>query len=123
MPDVSAKSPAGQSSPPLSLDPAQVKISQRLETLKTTESGLTAAEAARRLAEYGPNALEDKTESKWRRLLNYFWGPLPWMIEAAALISPCAATGRISPWSRVFCSTTPRSASGRTTRRPTRSLR
>ena len=56
MPDVSAKPPAGQSSPALSLDPAQVKISQRLETLKTTESGLTAAEAARRLAEYGPNA-------------------------------------------------------------------
>jgi H+-transporting ATPase len=87
MPDVSAKPPAGQSSPALSLDPAQVKISQRLETLKTTESGLTAAEAARRLAEYGPNALEDKTESKWRRLLNYFWGPLPFLIEAAAVIS------------------------------------
>ena len=85
MPDASAKSPAGQSSP--SQDPIQAKIAQRLESLKATKDGLTAAEAAQRLAEYGPNAIEDKTESKWRRLLRYFWGPLPFLIEAAAVIS------------------------------------
>ena len=81
MPDASATSSA------FSLDPTQVKIAQRLEALKTSENGLSSAEAAQRLAEYGPNAIEDKTESKWRRLLNYFWGPLPFLIEAAAIIS------------------------------------
>ena len=87
MPDASANSSAGQSSPGFSLDPTQVKIAQRLEALKTSESGLTSAEAARRLTEYGRNAIEDRTESKWRRLLKYFWGPLPFLIEAAAVIS------------------------------------
>ncbi len=86
MTDVSVKAPARESSPTPSQD-AQTKIAQRLEALKTTKDGLTAAEAARRLAQYGPNALEDKTESKWRRLLQYFWGPLPFLIEAAAVIS------------------------------------
>ncbi|MBM3623795.1 MAG: HAD-IC family P-type ATPase, partial [Alphaproteobacteria bacterium] len=81
MPDASANSSA------FSLDPTQVKIAQRLEALKTSENGLTSAEAAQRLAEYGRNAIEDKTESKWRRLLDYFWGPLPFLIEAAAIIS------------------------------------
>ncbi|MBI1980529.1 MAG: plasma-membrane proton-efflux P-type ATPase [Methylocystis sp.] len=87
MPDASANSSAGQSIEAASHDPTQAKIAQRLEALKTTKEGLTTAEAARRLVEYGRNAIEDRTESKWRRLLNYFWGPLPFLIEAAAAIS------------------------------------
>ncbi len=49
--------------------------------------GLSSDEAARRLAQYGPNALEDKQVSILRRLLGYFWGPIPWMIEVAATLS------------------------------------
>lgn len=49
--------------------------------------GLSSDEAARRLAQYGPNALEDKQVSILRRLLGYFWGPIPWMIEVAAALS------------------------------------
>lgn len=86
MTDGGAKAPARESSPSNSQD-AQTKIAQRLEALQATRDGLSAAEAAHRRAQYGPNALEDKTESKWRRLLNYFWGPLPFLIEAAAVIS------------------------------------
>ena len=48
---------------------------------------MSAKEAASRLARYGRNAIEAHTESKWHKLATYFWGPLPWMIEAAALIS------------------------------------
>ena len=59
--------------------------------------GLTAAEASARLEQYGPNALAEKRTSTLHRLTRYFWGPIPWMIEAAAILSPCWATGRTSP--------------------------
>ncbi len=49
--------------------------------------GLTAAEAARRLAQFGPNALQEKKVTLLDRLKRYFWGPIPWMIEAAAVLS------------------------------------
>jgi len=49
--------------------------------------GLTSAEAARRLQQYGPNALQEKKVSFIKMLLGYFWGPIPWMIEVAAILS------------------------------------
>ncbi len=51
------------------------------------EKGLTRAEAKARLAKYGPNEIAEKRQSVLRQLLSYFWGPIPWMIEAAAVLS------------------------------------
>jgi H+-transporting ATPase len=51
------------------------------------KAGLSADEAAKRLAQYGPNALEEKKKSEFTVLLGFFWGPIPWMIEAAALMA------------------------------------
>ncbi len=51
------------------------------------KSGLTATEAAARLQKYGPNALEEEKVSPLLKLLGYFWGPIPWMIEVAAILS------------------------------------
>ncbi len=50
-------------------------------------AGLSSEEASQRLKEYGPNALEEKKVSPLIKLLGYFWGPIPWMIEVAALLS------------------------------------
>ena len=50
-------------------------------------AGLSEAEAARRLAQYGENALAEHHVSVLERLLQFFWGPIPWMIEVAALLS------------------------------------
>ena len=50
-------------------------------------TGLTSAEAERRLAQYGPNALAEKHVSALERLARFFWGPIPWMIEIAAVLS------------------------------------
>lgn len=52
--------------------------------------GLTQEEAHRRLAQYGENALPEQRRSALRKLLAYFWGPIPWMIEIAALLSATA---------------------------------
>jgi len=49
--------------------------------------GLSEAEAARRLAEFGENALAEKHASALAKLFSYFWGPIPWMIEIAAALS------------------------------------
>jgi len=51
------------------------------------ENGLSHAEAGRRLEQYGYNEIEDKDEPLWHRIFRRFWGPIPWMIEIAALLS------------------------------------
>jgi H+-transporting ATPase len=49
--------------------------------------GLSGSEAEKRLEQYGPNALEEKKVNPVLKLLGYLWGPIPWMIEAAAVLS------------------------------------
>ncbi len=49
--------------------------------------GLTQEEAKERLKKYGPNTIEEKEESWMHRLFRRFWGPIPWMIEIAAILS------------------------------------
>ena len=55
--------------------------------LGSSPDGLTQAEATGRLARYGPNEIEEKKENPLLKLLAYFWGPIPWMIEAAVILS------------------------------------
>jgi H+-transporting ATPase len=55
--------------------------------LGSTKDGLTAVQAAKRLTQYGPNAIAEKTENPLLKFLTYFWGPIPWMIEAAVILS------------------------------------
>ena len=49
--------------------------------------GLTSNEAAARLSRFGYNEFEEKEESLWHRVFRRFWGPIPWMIEVAAILS------------------------------------
>ena len=58
-----------------------------VETTAGPSDGLTSAEAARRLAEHGYNELVEKKRSPVLEFLAYFWGPIPWMIEAAVVLS------------------------------------
>jgi H+-transporting ATPase len=49
--------------------------------------GLTEVEAAQRLKEQGCNEIAEKRRSPYLQFLTYLWGPIPWMIEAAAILS------------------------------------
>ncbi|MEJ2724468.1 MAG: plasma-membrane proton-efflux P-type ATPase, partial [Deltaproteobacteria bacterium] len=53
----------------------------------TSKEGLSSSEAEERLQQYGYNELEEKRVSPLRKFLGYFWGPIPWMIEVAAILS------------------------------------
>jgi H+-transporting ATPase len=55
--------------------------------LGSSPEGLTQAEAVKRLAQYGLNELEEKKTNALLKFLKYFWGPIPWMIEAAVVLS------------------------------------
>jgi H+-transporting ATPase len=55
--------------------------------LGSSPDGLTQAEAQKRLAQYGPNELVEKKTNLLLKFLGYFWGPIPWMIEVAVILS------------------------------------
>ncbi len=55
--------------------------------LESTPDGLSQAEAEKRLAQYGPNEITEKKTNQFLKFLSYFWGPIPWMIEGAVILS------------------------------------
>ena len=55
--------------------------------LGSSPDGLSQAEAAKRLTQYGPNEIEEKKQNVLLKILSYFWGPIPWMIEVAVVLS------------------------------------
>ena len=62
-------------------------LDQVEKRLDCSEDGLTQAEATTRLAHYGSNDIEEKKANPLLKLLTYFWGPIPWMIEVAVILS------------------------------------
>ncbi|MDR4516502.1 MAG: plasma-membrane proton-efflux P-type ATPase [Nitrosomonas sp.] len=66
-------------------DQSVTETAQILET--NTEQGLSADQTAKRLAQFGYNEIVEKEEPLWHRIFRRFWGPIPWMIELAALLS------------------------------------
>jgi H+-transporting ATPase len=60
---------------------------QRLAGAALSSGGLSQAEAQRRLEQVGYNEIAEEKASLASRFLSYFWGPIPWMIEVAAILS------------------------------------
>lgn len=72
----------------MNTEEAKVKnISQLFTELSSSNAGLSLREAEKRLDQYGYNEIAEKKISPLVKLLNYFWGPIPWMIEIAAVLS------------------------------------
>jgi H+-transporting ATPase len=51
------------------------------------KTGLSSEEVASKLQQYGPNEIPEKKVNPYLKFLGYFWGPIPWMIEIAAILS------------------------------------
>ena len=82
---------AGQTAKPPSKDDLKtLPLAEVERKLQSSPDGLTQAEAEKRLAQYGPNEIEEKKTNSFLKFLTYFWGPIPWMIEAAVILSAAA---------------------------------
>jgi H+-transporting ATPase len=57
-------------------------LEQPAITAASLTAGLSSAEAARRLLEYGPNAVVEERVHPVAQVVRHFWAPVPWMLEA-----------------------------------------
>ena len=78
-------------SKPVANDNLQTRPLAEVEKeLASSPDGLSEAEAQKRLIQYGPNEIAEKKTNEIVKFLSYFWGPIPWMIEAAVILSAAA---------------------------------
>jgi H+-transporting ATPase len=66
---------------------AQESPEELFKELGSSRDGLSSIEAQNRLEHYGFNELQEHKENPLLKFLGYFWGPIPWMIEVAAILS------------------------------------
>jgi H+-transporting ATPase len=66
---------------------SKIPIDQLEAKLNVTADGLKDEEAKRRLSQYGYNEISEAKTNPYLKFLSYFWGPIPWMIEVAAILS------------------------------------
>jgi H+-transporting ATPase len=69
------------------VDLATVQMDALRSELGVSSEGLSRAEAQSRLAKYGYNELPEEKANPLLNFLSYVWGPIPWMIEVAAILS------------------------------------
>jgi H+-transporting ATPase len=70
-----------------SKDVEENRVEDLFSRLDSSPEGLKGADAEARLEQYGPNSLEEKKINPALKFLGYFWGPIPGMIEIAAILS------------------------------------
>ena len=88
---------APESKPDLKEDLKTLPLLEVEKKLGSSPDGLTQAEAQKRLAQYGPNEIKEKKTNPFLKFLSYFWGPIPWMIEIAVILS-----GMVRHWPDFF---------------------
>jgi H+-transporting ATPase len=68
-------------------DDAERPLPELQARLGMTADGLSPEVVQQRQAQFGFNELVVPRERPWLKFLGYFWGPIPWMIEGAVLLS------------------------------------
>ena len=66
-----------------------MKENRQVNTMTETadQAGLTEHQAEQLLLRFGPNEITEKQTRPLVQLGKHFWGPIPWMIEAAIVLS------------------------------------
>jgi H+-transporting ATPase len=82
-PGVDISQPAGNGS----ADLTKLSLKEVEAHLQFSPDGLSDAEVQKRFLRYGYNEITEKKANPLIKFLTYFWGPIPWMIEAAAILS------------------------------------
>ena len=65
------------SEPKAKSDLQSMPMEELQKKLGSSPDGLTQAEAAKRLVQYGPNEIEEKKDNPFLKFLTYLWGPIP----------------------------------------------
>jgi H+-transporting ATPase len=91
------KSSQAATRPAADADLKSLPMAEVEKRLTSSPDGLTGAEAAKRLTQYGPNELAEVKTNLLLKFLSYFWGPIPWMIEVAVILS-----GVVRHWADFF---------------------
>ncbi|KAL1405851.1 plasma membrane H+-ATPase [Vanrija albida] len=79
------------------VDIEHVVMEEVFQLLQCTDQGLTEAEAANRIAIFGPNKLQEKKENLILQFLSFMWNPLSWVMEGAALVAIALSNGGGKP--------------------------
>ncbi|KAL4282200.1 hypothetical protein GQ457_03G042360 [Hibiscus cannabinus] len=79
------------------VDLERIPVEEVFQQLKCTKEGLTTDEGQKRLQIFGPNKLEEKSESKFLKFLGFMWNPLSWVMEIAAIMAIALANGGGKP--------------------------
>jgi H+-transporting ATPase len=79
-----------ESKPDTKDDLKTIPMQELMDKLQSSPRGLSQIEAQKRLSQFGPNEIEEKKTNLFLKFLSYFWGPIPWMIEAAVILSAVA---------------------------------
>jgi H+-transporting ATPase len=79
--------PGLAAAPEIKSDLQTLPMDQVEKQLGASRNGLTQEEATKRLAQYGPNEIAEQKTNALLKFLRYFWGPIPWMIEMAVVLS------------------------------------
>ena len=86
-PEATETKPDSRPKPEAKDDLKSLPMPEVEKKLGSSPKGLSQAEAVKRLAQYGPNEIAEKKDNLFLKFLSYFWGPIPWMIEAAVILS------------------------------------
>lgn len=65
----------------------EMSLDELKSSLGAAPDGLSQTEIQRRLAQFGYNEILEKKVNPIIKFLSYFWGPIPWMIEIAMILS------------------------------------
>jgi H+-transporting ATPase len=65
----------------------EISVRDMFRKLSSSENGLSTLEARNRIQQCGYNEIPEKKTNPFLKFLKYFWGPIPWMIEAAVILS------------------------------------
>lgn len=92
-----ATKPGSKSESKPKTDLQTLPLAEVEKQLGFSSDGLSEAEAKKRLAQYGPNEIAEKKTNSILKFLSYLWGPIPWMIKVAVILS-----GVVQHWADFF---------------------
>ncbi|MDD5163503.1 MAG: plasma-membrane proton-efflux P-type ATPase [Candidatus ainarchaeum sp.] len=68
-------------------DAKNLSLEEIFQKIFSSKTGLSSEDAKKRLEQFGKNEIVEKKSNLFLKFGFYFWGPIPWMIEIALILS------------------------------------